>query len=405
MVSTAAQLRSYAGSAFLSFGFRPFFLFGALLASILPILTVAALSGAIPYNPTYGLIAYHGHEMVYGYLAAIVAGFMLTAVPNWTGRLPVMGWRLAALFGLWIAGRIAFLIAGYVGISIVALVDASFLIVMDVILWREVITGKNWRNIPICIVIGVFATGNLFWHFDVLSGGGGSFSLRWGVGLIAILISLIGGRIVPSFTRNWLVKNGKAPFEASFGAIDKASIGALASSMIAWFVAPNHMVTSVLLLAAACIHLLRMSRWKGWLTLSEPLVAILHIGYLWLCIGLAFLGISAVNAAIIPLSTAIHALTAGAAGVMTLAVMTRATLGHTGRDLHADASTTLIYTLVNVGAALRFSATFAPGHYNDLLAASGLLWSGAFLIFALVYGRYLITPKISTVSQTAPKAA
>jgi uncharacterized protein involved in response to NO len=396
MASTAEQLRQYRGPVLFSFGFRPFFLFGALLASILPMLTALSMAGAVTISGAYGAIAYHGHEMVFGFLAAIVTGFVMTAVPNWTGRLPVLGWRLIGLFSLWLAGRIAMAASGAIGAQAAAVIDCMFLIVVDLIVLREIAAGKNWRNLPVCFLIGLFALGNVLWHSQATANGAGQFGLRWGIAIIAILLALIGGRVTPSFTRNWFMKNKIPVADAPFAIVDKLALGAIVVAMIVWLAAPTGIGTGVLLFAASALHLCRLARWRGWLTTAEPLVTILHVGYLWLAVALLFLGAAAAFPECVSVSTAFHALTAGAAGVMTLAVMTRATRGHTGRALTADAPTIAIYGLVNLGAASRIAASFWLSNYSAALTVAAALWSSAFLLFSLVYGRYLLSPKLTS---------
>ena len=240
----------------------------------------------------------------------------------------------------------------------------------------------------------MFATGNVLWHLDAISGGNSGLGLRCGLATIAVLLALIGGRITPSFTRNWFVKNGFKPFEFSFGLLDKVAIGILGISTVFWLAAPTAFLVGVALVASAILHAIRLARWQGWRTGAEFLVTILHVGYLWLVAALAILGASILSPSLVPQSTAIHALTAGAAGVMTLAVMTRATLGHTGRRLTADGSTKLLYVLVNLGALLRIAAPFFPANYTTIITVSALMWGGAFAIFAFTYGRYLISKKV-----------
>ncbi|HNS86545.1 MAG TPA: NnrS family protein [Parvularculaceae bacterium] len=391
--STAELMRAYRGPALFSFGFRPFFLFGAVTAAGLPVFAALSMSGFAAPGGAYGAIAWHGHEMVYGFLAAIVAGFVLTAVPNWTGRLPVLGARLMSLFALWLSGRAAIAASGVIGAGAAAIIDSSFLIVLDLIIFREITAGKNWRNMPVCLLLALFATGNVVWHMRAVNDGADPFGLRWGLAVIAMLIALIGGRITPSFTRNWFLKNGIDVPASPFSFVDKAALGALGAGLILWLVAPTGLPTGAVLAAASALHLLRFARWRGWRTISEPMVTILHIGYLWLAVSIGFLAASALQPAVIATSTAFHALTAGGAGVMTLAVMTRATRGHTGRALTADGATIAIYALVNLGAALRVAAAFFPSSYAMLLIAASIAWSGAFLLFAIVYGRYLAGPR------------
>ena len=327
--------------------------------------------------------------MVYGYLAAVVAGFVLTAVPNWTGRLPVIGGRLMSLFSLWLFGRVAIAASNAIGAGAAAIIDASFLIVLDLIIVREVVAGKNWRNLAVCFLIGLFAAGNIIWHARAMTGGVDQFGLRWGLAVIAMLIAFIGGRITPSFTRNWFVKNKMDVSVAQFSLFDKVALAALGAGLVSWLAAPTGVLTGAILAGASLLHVARLLRWRGWRTFREPLVTILHVGYLWLAVAVGLLAAAAFQAAGVSVSTAFHALTAGAAGVMTLAVMTRATRGHTGRELTTDAATNVIFLLVNLGAIVRVAAGFIPSIYSDLLIASSLAWSGAFFIFAVSYGRYL----------------
>ncbi len=394
MVTSAEQIRRYKVLALFSFGFRPFFLAGAITAAAVPFLTALALSGVWNVKLANGVLAWHAHEMVYGYLSAIIAGFILTAVPNWTGRLPITGKHLAVFAALWLAGRVAMAtLDGPVGWG-AALIDGSFLFLLDLVLWREVFAGKNWRNAPVCILIFLLAVGNAIWHFNILHGSGGVFSLHFGIAVVAILFALIGGRITPSFTRNWLAKSGRAATIAPFAVFDKIAIGVLVAGLFLWLTAPAQTVTGFALLIAGLMHFLRLGRWRSWRTLGEPLVLILHIGYFWLALSIMLLGISVLAPATVPGTSALHALTAGAMGVMTLGVMTRATLGHTGRPLAADVSTIAIYALVNLGAALRVAAPFLPAPYAQVTLLASLVWGGAFAVFAIIYGRYLLAPRL-----------
>ena len=218
--------------------------------------------------------------------------------------------------------------------------------------------------------------------------------MRAGFAIVLVLIALIGGRIIPAFTRNWLVQQG---FEKSapvmFNRFDRVAIAAAAIGLAAWTASPYSPVVGLLLLAAGLLHVLRLGRWSGLLTLSNPLLFILHIGYAWLPIGLCLLGVSILGSPV-PSTTALHALAAGAMGTMTLAVMTRATLGHTGRPLIADRWTIAIYILVTIGAVLRVASPFLPLDYLLVLRLAGAAWGGAFLLFALAYGPKLFSPRV-----------
>lgn len=391
MTTSAEQIRKYDGPAIFSFAFRPFFLGGALVAAVVPVLTALSLTGVVHIGGA-DPIAYHTHEMIYGFLPAVVAGFLFTAVPNWTGRLPVVGGRLIALFALWFAGRVAIALSGLIGAVAAGIIDSAFLIVVGAVIWREVMVGKNWRNAPVCVMITLFAAGNLLWHSGHVLGASQSLSVHWGLGVVSILLALIGGRITPSFTRNWLAKRGGASIAAKVTGIDKAAIGLIAVAMALWTAAPQSTITAWVLIAASLLHCVRLARWGGVRTFSEPLVSILHVGYFWLPVSLLLLGLSILAPSTIPPLSSLHALTAGAMGVMILAVMTRATRGHTGRTLSADAWTMLIYALVNLGAVLRVVAPFSPTSYTAAMLIAAVFWSGAFLLFAVIYGRYLATP-------------
>jgi uncharacterized protein involved in response to NO len=206
----------------------------------------------------------------------------------------------------------------------------------------------------------------------------------------ATLIALIGGRVTPSFTRNWLAKEKGSPFPAPFGTVDKAAVALTLVSMLAWAFLPEEVASGVLLLAAGVAQALRLARWQGQRTLAEPLVTILHLGYLWLVLALFALGASVLVPEWMPPSPALHALTAGAVGTMTLAVMTRATLGHTGRPLTADTATRIIYALAILGAAVRVAAGWLPTDYAETAGIGGAIWAAAFLLFAIKYGPYLL---------------
>lgn len=393
MTSSAEQMRRYKGHPLFSFGFRPFFLAGAIIAAIVPIITALGMSGAVDFGFAGGVLNWHAHEMVYGFLSAIIAGFILTAVPNWTGRLPLMGTGLAGLFFLWLAGRAALLLSGNLNGLVIGLIDSSFLLLLDVFLWREVLRGKNWRNAPVCVLVFFFAIGNVIWHFEIARGSSGTTAIHFGIAMVAILLSLIGGRVTPSFTRNWLAKSGLEPINAPFSVLDKIAIAVLVTGLLLWVFAPYPIAAGAVLLLAGGLHILRLARWQGWRTFAEPLITILHVGYCWLAVSIILLAASLLWPTAIPSVVALHALTAGAMGVMTLAVMTRATLGHTGRVLSADTVTLVIYALVNLGAITRVAAAYLPMPYTSALMLSGLLWGGAFGLFAIVYGRLLLLPR------------
>ena len=373
-------------------GFRPFFFLGALWAVIVVALWVAAMAGAITLPTALDPLAWHRHEMLFGYLAAVICGFLLTAIPNWTGRLPVAGPALAALVSLWIAARLAMLFSAWTGAVLAVLLDVGFLLVLASLCAREVIIARN-RNVPVVGAVLLLALASGVDHAEALGViATDGFGWRAGFSLVLLLITLIGGRIIPSFTTNWLKKHGQSRHPSQPSAFDAIVIAATALALCCWIFAIGPGWTAPLLIAAGLLQLARLARWSGLRTVADPLVFVLHLSYAWLPLGLILLGMSLLVPTQ-PASSALHALAAGAMASMTLAVMTRATLGHTGRDLHAGVGTTTIYLLVTVGAALRVAAPWLPFDYLLLIQLSGALWAGAFLLFLAIYGPMLLGPR------------
>ncbi len=390
-MNTAAAIRAHRGPAVFSVGLRPFFLFSALWAAVAaPLWLYAFLSGG-PVG-----LSWHVHEMLFGYTGGIVVGFLLTAVPNWTGRLPVVGTPLALLFSLWLAGRAAML-ATALNADLASevwplIIDGLFLFAMAGVVWREVLAGQNWRNVPVAVMVTLFALANAGFHLEAGAGGVANLSTRLGLAVVALLIAVIGGRVTPSFTRNWQTKRG-GPLPAVAGRLDVVTLAVTAGGLVAWSVAPTHPAAGALLLAAGGLNLVRLIRWRGDATVAEPLVWILHLGYLWLAAGLFFTGLSVAAPGLVPPSVGVHALTAGAIGVMTLAIMTRASRGHTGRPLAAGRIEVLIYVLINAAALTRVTGGLLPTLYQPLLMVSAVLWSAAFLAFVVGYGPMLLSPR------------
>ena len=386
--------RMAAAPAFLRGGFRPFFFAGPLWAIVALTMWLLALAGAVELPSGFDALAWHRHEMLFGFVGAVIGGFLLTAVPNWTGRLPIAGAPLAALFGLWIAGRVALLFSAAIGLFAAAVIDVSFFLVLAVLAAREVLESRN-RNLP---VVGLVFLFGLVDAFDYLSASGwlGDPDIPWkvAVALVIVLISLIGGRIIPSFTRNWLTKQGvREGLPTQPGPFDLGVIGFTALAFLAWMTGPQGWFTGTLFAVAATGQAVRLARWKGWKTLADPLVLILHVGYAWVPIGLALLSAGDFGAPI-PRSAAVHSLTAGAMATMILAVMSRATLGHTGRELRASALTQVAYLLITGGAALRVAASLGVLDYRVGMDVAGGAWMGAFVLFLVVYGPILMTKRI-----------
>jgi len=376
--------------AFLTVGFRPFFIAAAIWSVTAMALWIVMLTTGIELPSRFDPLAWHIHEMLFGFVMATIAGFLLTAIPTWTRRVPVSGLPLAALAGLWLLGRIACLVSALVPPALVIAADLAFPLLLVAVAAREIIAGRNWRNLPMIAPVIVLGLANLLMHLEAETPSVPS-GLGWRLGLAAViaLISVVAGRIVPSFTRNWLATRRDIDLPAGHGWIDRAALGALHAGLFSWAVSPAFRAGGALLLLGAGLNLWRLLRWRGGATVAEPLLLILHIGYAWLVLGAALLGLSVLDSNV-PQSAAIHALTAGAIGTMILAVMTRVTRGHSGRALSADRGTVAIYLLVNIAAITRVVAAVGDAWATPLLIASAILWIGAFVLFITLYGPLLL---------------
>jgi uncharacterized protein involved in response to NO len=339
-------------------------------------------------------LTWHIHAMLFGFVFAAIAGFMLTAIPNWTGRPPVRGAALAGLLTVWLLGRILDLSSTFVPLWIAAAIDLAFPILLSAIAAREIIAARNWRNLMMPIPIAVLGIADLLMYLE-LSGLELPVGLGWRLSLAAIiaLITAIGGRIIPAFTRNWLVGRGGSRLPATHGPVDRMALATLHAGLVGWAFLPASRLAGGLLLLAALLNLWRLARWRGWATAAEPLLAILHVGYAWVALGAALLGASLLSN-LMPEAAAIHAFTAGAIGTMVLAVMTRISRGHTGRPLHSDRATSLIYASITLAGVTRVAAALWSAFSMPLLGISALLWVASFLLFAAAYGPMLVSPRI-----------
>jgi uncharacterized protein involved in response to NO len=376
-------------------GFRPFFLLAALWAAVSIPLWLAVLHGGLPAPGWNAPILWHAHEMLFGFGSAAIAGFLLTSVPVWTATPAVAGPRLAALAGLWLVGRIAMLAAGRAPLF-ASITDVAFLLALVAAIAPAIYRSGARRNFGFPLVLLALAAANVAVHASALglSPAAAATGLRAGVDGIALLIVVIGGRIVPVFTTNALRRAGD-PREARAPVwVERASVPAFLLFAIADVLDPGSRASGAAAAVAAIVLAVRMSGWHSGRVLGDPLLGSLHLGHLWVAVGLASFAVSDLAGAW-PRSIAVHALTAGAFGTMILAVMTRVSLGHTGRALVAPRSAIVAYALVTLGALLRTVAVAAwPGASLWLLTLAGVLWSAAFVAFLLGFARTLCMPRL-----------
>lgn len=392
-MGTATERREFTGPALLSYGFRVFFLLSALWAGLAMVIWVIMLSGRINLPMAWDPISWHAHEFLFGYLGGVIAGFILTALPNWTGRLPLRGWPLAGLAGLWMLGRGAAAFSDLLGWGVTAAADLSFGIVLLAFVVHEVVQGRSWRNSPVVVLILLFTCGNAVFHWQAAQGGPAfdAEGARGATAALLMLVALIGGRIIPIFTRNWLVANGATFVPVPFGRGDMVVLGVTVVGLLGFVIHPASGVTMLVLLICGAAHIWRLSRWQGFQVRSQPLLIVLHVAYALLAVG--FWAEAAGQAELLPIAAGRHVWLAGGIGLMTLAVMTRATLGHSGRALQAGPATIGIYLALLGGVISRVVAGIWPDQIW-LLHLSAALWVVAFWGFALAYSPALLRPRL-----------
>lgn len=386
-MATMQKLRSYRGPALLSHGFRPFFLFAAIYAGAAIPLWLAIFAGHVWLPTAFAPRDWHVHEMLFGYVGAVVAGFLLTAIPNWTGRLPIQGVPLALLFASWVAGRAATSFSDMIGWRAALAIDAAFLVLLAAAAAREIVVGRKWNNLKVVAIVSLLAGANIAFHIEAHITGLAEYSTRAGVALVVTLVCIIGGRIVPSFTRNWLARRAPGRLPVPFNRFDAVAIVAGVCAMAAWVMFPTGRSTAGALAAAGLLHLVRLLRWAGDRTFSDRLILVLHVAYAFVPVGFFLCGLSAVD--FVSPGAGLHAWTGGAIGSMTIAVMTRASLGHTGQALKASGLVQAIYAAIVIAAVARVCAAIEPSHSIPLLMVSGIAWTCAFLGFVAAYAPLL----------------
>ena len=371
----------------LRLGFRPFYLLAAALAALAVPLWLAAYRGELSALPAVNVL-WHMHEMVFGFAGAVIVGFLFTAGRNWTNLPTPAGGQLAALAALWIAGRVAMLLAP--GLPALA-VDGLFLPLCALAFGRVLVQSQSKRNYPICGILILLSVANLLFH--AAANGWIAFSAlkpaHGAILMITVLEAVIGGRVIPMFTRN----GAPGSQAVTVAWREKASIALLLATALAWVGGLPGAVVAAAAFAAAGVNAARLVGWAPQATVRVPLLWILHLAYAWIVAGLLLLGFAALG--IGSPSSAFHALAVGGMSGLILGMMTRTALGHTGRMLRAGRAESAMYLLLQAGAVGRLCANLLPGAARDyLLAASGLAWSAAFLAYLWVYGPYLSKARV-----------
>lgn len=393
MVMNLERLPSSRMGWILSNGFRPLFTLAAIQALWALGLWLGIWNGWVtPPEAMMQPLLWHGHEMLFGFAGASIGGFLLAAVANWTGRKPVSGWPLVLLVVCWLAARLVALRGGEWPLAVNALAAVSYWLALAFLFGRELIQAGNRRNLKVLMILGMFALLSLAFHLHWLAA---LDVLHLVLVLVLMLLTLIGGRIIPAFTRNWLnrVNIEGARMPAAFGPVDVAAATLTAVAGIAWVFWPQSTMTAVELLLAGSMQLVRLIRWQGWQTLTEPLLLVLHLSYAWLGLGLLLLAGSALGWW--SASAGLHALTVGAMGGMIMGVASRAALGHTGRELEAGLILSAAFVTMQMAALVRVLASLWPAAMMALVMVSGVLWLLAFVLFAWRYLPILLGPSLS----------
>ena len=382
-------------SQFLDFGFRPFFLlcgFYAVLSMVAWILTyqgVLDLGGALPAS------YWHGHEMLFGFAMAAVAGFLLTAVPTWTGTKPVSGAGLAVLAALWVLGRAAMWLGDALPPVAVAGLDLSLIPALGLVVGRAVVAKRQFRNAVFPALLAVLFAANLLVHLEALgiTEDSAALGLRLGLYVFTVMVAVLGSRMIPAFTRNALASAGIEAEVRSGGGVQVAALVALVAAVAADLADAPAVAQGVLALGAALLLAASMRGWQTRRVLGQPILWVMHLAYAWLPVGFALKGLADLTG-MLPPTAALHGMTTGAIGTMILAMTTRVALGHTGRALKVAPPITVAYVLVTLAALLRVAAPLAaPGAYVPSIVASGLFWAAAFAIFTVVYWPILTGPR------------
>jgi uncharacterized protein involved in response to NO len=381
--------------ALFAYGFRPNFLLAGLAAVVLiPAWAVSFVFG-VPLSSGWPPTLWHAHEMLYGFIASAVAGFLLTAVPSWTGQKGFAGRPLVLLTALWVAARVMIATSANWPAVVTAAVDLSFFPVLAGLVARPLMRARN-RNTPLLAVLTLLWLTNLVFHVALIAHDQplALHAILLGIDVLLVLVTVIGGRIVPAFTTTALRSSGRQGSVTASPAITAAAVTSMVAVAVGDVFAPDAHLAGVLAAIAALIQGWRLTQWGALKTLRQPIVWVLHLAYLWLPVGLALKAIALLNGAAFS-AFWLHALTIGALSTMILAVMTRAALGHSGRALVVHPATTASYLLLTGAAIVRvFGLATLKVSYPMVIGEAAFLWTAAFLLYLVVYAPILCRPRV-----------
>jgi len=379
------------GWPLLRLGFRPFYLGAAALAALAVPLWLAMWLGALPGPPHLAPLLWHAHEMLFGFAAAVIVGFLLTAGKAWTGLATPRGAVLGALAGLWLAARVAALAAPY---ALYAVLDLALLPIVAIVLLRVLLRAGNRRNLPLALILALLALANAAFH----GAAAGLLTLpplralHAALALVVMVECIIAGRIVPAFTMS-ATPGLRLQVKPR---LEQATLAATALGLASWVFAPAGawtLASGALLALAAVLHTLRQATWQPGVTRGRPILWILQAAYAWLPLGLGLLALA--QAGMLPVSAGVHALAVGATGGLIIGMITRTARGHTGRPLQVSAMEVAAYTLVMAAAALRvLLPLLVPAWTVPALLAAGTAWSLAFVLYLLRYTPWLLQTRL-----------
>ena len=376
------------GLPVLRLGFRPLYIAGTLFAALALPIWLVMFFGQLAWAPNAPPLLWHAHEMLFGFAVAIIVGFLLTAAKAWTGLQTARGPLLAALVLLWLAARIAAWVGPY---FLYAVLDLALLPLVALILVRVLLKARNYRNLPLALLLALLAAANLLFHLALMGmlALSAMTPLYAALALIVMIECVMGGRVIPAFTM--AVTPGLKLVVRP--ALERFTLGATALGLLLWLLAAPALPTAAVLLLASALQLRRLLGWRSDVTRQRPILWILHAAYAWIPVALALLALAQFG--LVSNSAGVHALAVGATGGLIIGMVTRTARGHTGRPLQVSRPEVLAYALVMTAALLRVVLPLlAPSLYVVALLAATVAWSAAFLIYLWIYTPWLLRTRL-----------